>query len=859
MTSLFVVFRRVNLRHIKRHRVRALLTVAGIAAGVALTFSISVINATLLGSFRTSVRDLAGAAEIEVAASDPAGLPQDVVDRIAGVEGVDQAVPVLRSTTKVSGFRGSRRVLVVGATPAFADLAPRSGPLSDTQLDLGGDLEGIVLGDGLATALGVKTGDRVAVVTPNGVEGVTVGGTVSGGLADSINGGDVAVMFLPAAQRLFGKVGKVDSVYVVVDENRSVAEVRDAIDRAVGGAATVGPPGERGEGVERVFASLGTLLSMGGTVALFVAMFVVFNTMSMALVERRREISMLLAFGASRRTVGGAFLTEAALLGCVASVVGIGLGALLAKVLVVQAVSAYSFLALAKASSLVVSPSTIVTAAAAGIVVSVAGAAVPARRILTVAPVESLRPEASYEWTHAAGGTRRTATLLILGIVGIVLAALSLAAFFLFSDQRWLATLGLVFGLAGVTGLLPVIVPAAVALVARPVKRATGTVGRLATDALAKNPGRSTFTIAALVLTLGLVVAVGSALASYESEVNRTAGALIGADVYVASSSYSGVTSDQPLEASAIKALRRVPGVAYVYPLRFALLDLDGRQALLLAIPVGRAITEGATTQLRAVTDDPTGFIEGLRRGDVVISRFTAETRDLGPGDSLTLPTPHGARSFGVAATYDDLLSFDSFYMSYGRYRRLWSDATADEFGILLDDGVQVSDVRPALEDAVDRLGIEARVLTSDQVLGRILQTVRGTFSLAKGLQLAALIVAALTIANTMFTAVFERRWEMGLQRAVGMAKRQLRRSVLIEAASIGAIGGVGGALVGIVSGFFMTKAMEAQFSWRVPYQAPWGLVLLSVVVGIAVAAVSGVIPSRVAATRSIIESLRYE
>ena len=853
------ILRRVNLRHAKRHRLRAFLTIAGVAAGVALTFSISIINSTLLESFRSSIRDLAGAAEIEVAASDPSGLPESVVDRVASTEGVERAVPLLRSTTKLSGFGGSRRVLVVGATPDFASLAPKSGPLSDVDIDFRGDLDGIILAEGLADALRVSPGDRVAVTTPEGVRPVAVSGTVSGGLATTINGGDVGVMLLPAAQELFGKQGRIDSIYIAVEPDVAVATVERSLEETLGGAATVGPPGERGQGVERVFASLGTLLSMGGTVALFVALFVVFNTMSMALVERRREISMLLAFGATPRAVGAAFLVEACAFGIAASAMGLIGGLLLAKVLVTRAVAAYSFLALAQASGLVVSPTAIALAAGGGVVVSLAGAFIPARRVLRVAPVESLRPEASYEWGRTGAGLGRGRRTLVLGVVAVVASAACLAAFFLFSDQRWIVTVGLVLGLAGVSGLLPTIVPLAISVIRPLLQRISGTVGRLSADALAKNPGRSTFTVAALVLTLGLVVAVGSALASYEAEVDRTAGALIGADLYVTSSSYSGVTSDQPLDGSAIDEIRAVPGVRYVYPLRFALLDLDDQQALLLAVPVSRAIDEGASTQLRAITDDPQQFLDGLRRGEVVISRFTAETRGLGVGDSIDLPTPQGRRAFPVAGTYDDLLSFDSFYMSYAKYRSVWKDSKADEFGILLEPGASIADVQARLEATVKELGLPARVLTSDQVLGRILDTVRGTFSLANGIQLAALIVAALTIANTMFTAVYERRWEMGLQRAVGMAGRQLRRSVLLEAAGIGAIGGAGGAILGVVSGFFMTKAMEAQFSWRVPYQAPWLLLGASVLLGIGVAAASGIVPSRLAVRSSIIESLRYE
>jgi putative ABC transport system permease protein len=130
---------------------------------------------------------------------------------------------------------------------------------------------------------------------------------------------------------------------------------------------------------------------------------------------------------------------------------------------------------------------------------------------------------------------------------------------------------------------------------------------------------------------------------------------------------------------------------------------------------------------------------------------------------------------------------------------------------------------------------------------------------MGQGIQLAALVVAAITIANTLFTAVLERRWEMGLQRAIGMGGRQLSRSVLLEAAGIGVIGGIGGALLGTASGMVMLGSMEAQFAWEVPYQLPWELWLLAIAGGATLAGAVGVVPSRLAARTSIIESLRYE
>ena len=858
MNGWTAIWRRVNLRHARRRRLRTLLTVAGVASGVALTFSITVINSTLLSSFRSSVRELAGSAELEVAAADVSGLPFSVVDQVADTPGVERAVPILRSTTKISGFEGSRRVLVIGATPDFVDLAPEGlGSRGSVNIALGSAAGGLLLSEGLARGLGVSTGDRLAVETPEGVKPVLVAGTVSGPLVDVLNGGDVAVMFLPAAQELFAKQDRVDSIYVAVDPGASLERVEGDLKDSLRGAGTVGPPGQRGAGFERIFASLATLLSMGGTVALFVALFVVYNTMSMSLAERRREISMVLAFGAAPRSVFSAFLAEALLLGALASVVGVLAGLGLAQILIERAADALSFLPLAAAGDVVVSPTSVALGIGGGILVSGIGAYIPARRVLRVSPIESLRPDASYEWGSRSAGISRGPFLI--GIVLIVLAFVAFVGFLVAPDERWIVSVGLVLGLGGVTLLLPTIVPLALRLLRPIARRGFGTVGRLSLDALEKNPGRSTFTVAALVLTLGLVVAVASALGSYRAQLDRLIGALIGAPLYVTASSYTGVTSDQPIDVDIKPQIEAVDGVDYVYPLRFTFVQLGNRQALIYAIPVSRALEQGASTELTEITSDPTAFVEGLERGDIVISTLTAEVNDLGPGDRLSLPTPKGRQSFTIAGTYEDLTSFDSLYMSYATYTRFWQDETVDEFGILLEPGASSAAVKAELEAVIEDLGAPADVFTREEVGDRITRTVEGTFSLASGIQLAALVVAVFTIANTMFTAILERRWEMGLQRAVGMSGKQLGGTVLLEAAAIGAVGGAGGAILGTASGWVMTKAMQAQFAWEIAFKTPWLLIALSLVLGILVAAVAGAIPSRLAVRTRIIESLRYE
>ncbi|HYI46330.1 MAG TPA: FtsX-like permease family protein [Actinomycetota bacterium] len=862
MNGFRTLFVRMNLRHFREKRLRSLLTISGVSAGVMLVFSIGLINATLLESVRSSVRALAGAAEIEVATADRNGIPTSSVARIQEVDGVEKAVPVLRSTTVVTGRGGDARPMIIGITPDFSSLFPRSsgefGSVSITG-GFGGTGGGLLLADSVAQDVGAGIGDRVEVETPSGPQRVQVTGRISGSAVQFLNGGQMGIMLLAGAQETFERPDRIDSVYVIADRDEEIAAVEQRIEAALEVPVIVGPPGERGAGFEQQVGSVSTLTSLAGTVALLVSIFVVFNTMSMSLAERRREISMAMALGASARQMFAAFMIEASVLGAAASAGGIAAGYLLARALIEPVLDGFPVLPISGTNPVEVPLMQLAIAVFGGLAVSIAGAYVPARRVLKVAPVESLRPTASYEWEGARRhpSLRRTLTIAFGPIVLSIASAFSYIV--AFNDQRWLVNVSLTFGLIGISALLLRAVPFGIDVLRRPFVRLFGTEGRLASDALQKNRGRTTFTVAALILTLGMVVGVASSLGSYESELERSAGQWLGAELYVTASSYQALGADQPLSPSTQDAFRGIEGIDGIYPVRYGFLETGGDQMMVYAVPAARAAKEGFGV-ISAVAGVPQQeLIDRVSEGQIFIARYTAEEQNWAEGDTVQLPTPQGPRDFEVGGIFNDLNSFQAILMEQSTWAEVWKDDKVDRLGIVLDPGAPVAQVRSELEAVVKQRDIPAKVLTREQSVGQLVDTVKGLFQMARGIQFAALVVALLTIANTMFTAVLERRWEMGLQRAIGMGRSQIGRSLLLEAVGIGLVGGAGALIMGTATGFMMTQLMEAQYAWLIPYQAPLGLIALALGAGIVIAVIAGVLPSRMAVRAPIIESLRYE
>jgi len=502
MKGSTVLFRMVSIRHLLHRRLRSAITLVGVAGGVTLLLSVTLINATLHSSIQTSAQNVAGNAQIEVSATDQAGLPDRDVAVINSVSGVDQAIPVIRETSRLLGPKAEVRTLIVGVTPSFPTLFSGTTRTGSIVIDggFGRDGNGILLSLSVARVLHVVPGDAIRIRTPNGDVQGHVTGTLSGNALTGVNGGSLGIMQLSAAQTMFARPGRVDSIYLRTRAGASVEGIKAAIRRRLKGAGLVGAPGDRTRGFEQTFAALASLGSLAGIVSLFVALFVVYNSMSMSFAERRRETSMAMALGAGRRQVFRALLAEAALLGTLASFGGAVAGIVLAKLLVGRALAAYRVFPITAGGSVHIDPVLILIAVAGGITVSMLGAYVPAKGVTRVAPIESLRPSAPYEnLSSPRQFPARSAKLvaicaLFIGIAGTLVTARR--------DHipTGLMSLFVLALLCGITLLLPSIVSVATRAI-RPLMMRFGTLGRLAADGQERNPGRTVLTVGALLVT----------------------------------------------------------------------------------------------------------------------------------------------------------------------------------------------------------------------------------------------------------------------------------------------------------------------------------------------------------------------
>lgn len=854
--ATWTVFRLVNLRQLTLRRRRAALTVLGIAASVSLVIAITVVNATVRGTVDGTAIGLAGTARFEVRPIGARSLDERVERATRGAAGVDAVVPMTKQVTRMRRGDAEARVLVVGVPPDVSLLFP-DGFGEATRHVTRPEPGTIVLSPATAEALGARGGARVTVSTPRGDRTLRVAAVLPRGPLSSVNGGELALAGLADTQRVFDRAGVLDILYVTASGG-SV----DTLQRAVGRAVLAGDAGDSAQPYKSTFDGIAATTQQIRGVALLIAVFLVLNTAAMSLAERRRDLALVATGGAQTPQIVAAFVAEAALLGVAGGAIGTGVGYLLAQGLVRQAEDVYqSVLPITGTGALRLTASQIALGIACGAGVAMAGAAVAARQILRLTPIDALGPAPAY---GLAGGSAARASRLLgarwLAVAGALAVACAGLIVWLapVSSQAPLLGLVLLLTMIGAVLLLPFMVGALAGVGRRVWPRVFGLRGRLAAEGLVRSPGRTTIAAGALALTTALAIASASGLGSFEREVDRAATTWYTSPLYVRANGEGLLASDQPLRASLRRELAAIEGVRAAYPMRVLLLERDGRQLGVLAWPIAEAARRG---------DEITGdvpaadrrVVAAVRRGEVVVSRLTARRHGLEAGDTARFPAVRGVRSFRVAGTFNDLASSDAFYIEYAEYRRISADRKADRFALVLDAGAPPAAVAGRVQRLLDDRGLPGTVATSGQMEEYVLDVLQGVFALANGAQVAALLIAAMVVLNTMLTVTFERRRELGIEQMLGRTGRQLSGSVILEAVVMSVVGAAIAVMLGLVLGFVMTVGIENQLAWHVAFQPAVAATIAAAALAVAIGAAAAAYPSWLATRPPLIELLRAE
>ena len=843
---------RISLRSLLAHKLRLVLTALAVILGVAFASGMLMLTAaldrTFTDIFEGSAQDVlvsprpAVEADIttDTGAAAPLLLPQEDVDSVAALPEVSAAAGAIQQNGAYLLDSEGEVVGAVGPPALGVDW------IGDPELALATIVEGRAPEADLEVAvdqttfpkLGLQLGDQLSVLTPGGQIETTLVGTFRFGDTGGLAGATLTAFVPTTAQELFAEPGYWQFISVATAEGFTDDEAAAAIEAVLGDDYLVQTRAEyvaeQSRQLQEGLAFLDYILLGFAGIALFVAAFLIYNTFSMLIAQRSKEMALLRAIGATRRQVLGAVLAEAVLLGLFAALVGVVVGYALA-VLLAAGVGA---LGLDLTAGIQPTPDAIVAAVVIGLAVTVLSAVVPAVHAASIRPIAALREAGAPP--ERPGVVRTILGFLVLLIAGFLLGQ----AFAAVEPNIGSTALGALLLLTSGILLAPLLARI-FALIVTPLLSAIGGVpGRLAGRNTARSPRRVAATASALIVGLALVSAVTVVVASAKSSIEDLVDRAFGAELVVATQ------TGQPFATTIAEEIETIDGVDYVMRIGTGPVSIAGDQQAVTA--VGGGPLESAFS-LEATAGDLTEFGPGT----ALVSDDYAEANGLAVGDALAALFPSGEeRDFPVVAVYETSALLTGPVIPIEDYREVGGAAQDTTLFVDIAEGADAAAVQAEVETAAaanplvvvyDQTGIKDQ---NSATLDQLLYIIYAMLGLS-------VIIAALGVVNTMFLSVVERTREIGMLRAVGSSRRQVRRMIRWEAVMVALLGGLVGIGIGVIAAMGLQQALAS--SGIDQLVIPSGTVAVLIVAALIIGVVGAAIPARRAARLDILESIATE
>ncbi|WP_148575413.1 ABC transporter permease [Nocardioides caldifontis] len=839
---------RTAIRNLLSHKLRLLLSGLAVVLGVAFISGTMTFTDTLHRTFTGLFEDAAADVNVEPASAFGAGMtgtgidsalssvPADLVEEVGAVDGVAAA----------EGYVEAEGVYVLDAGGDVAD----TGGAPGIGISWPGDdaLSAVTLADGRAPAsagevaldsataeeLGHRVGDKITVLTTGPRVEAELVGTFRFGEDGGLAGASMTAFDPATAQSLLLEDGRFTGISVAAEDGVTHAELADRIEAVVGDDYDVATRAEQAAdqaaALEDQLSFIDTFLLVFAGVALFVGSFIILNTFSMLVAQRTRELALLRALGAGRRQITASVLVEALVLGLLGSTAGLVTGFGLAQGLK----ALFGQLGVTLDGGLVLSAGTVTWSYVVGVGITLLAAYLPARRAAKVAPVAAMRADL----------VRTARPLLVRTVVGTVLAATGLAALAagsLGDGVGGLVGLGALALLVGVITLSPVLAVPFIRLVGAVLPRLAGRTGHLARENALRNPRRTAATSSALMVGLALVTGFSIIGASARASIDELVDDVLEAD-YVVSTSVG-----QPFTAAVAEELAQVDGVASVTQERYGTARFDGEESFFVAYE-----PDALADALEVTFVD--GAVEGLAGEGLLVSDETAETQGLAVGDQVEFLVQNGeSRELRVGGVFEDNSALGPYLVSMDTYSAT-GGAPLDRYVYVgVEDGVDASAVEAGIEDVVATYPVvELKDIEGfkDEQRGSIDQMLM----LINALLALSVLIAVLGVVNTLVLSVIERTRELGLLRALGMSRRQVRRLVRLESVVISVYGAALGLGLGGVLGLALTRFLRSQ--GLTVTAVPGGQLALFLVLGAVIGVVAAAFPARRAGRLNVLDAI---
>lgn len=837
------------LRYLSGRMLRTALTTLAIIFGVMVLFGMNGMIPAVEDSFRQSMMASANQVDLTVTSETRGVFDSRLLEAVRDTPGVARVTGSLARTIVLPAAQGPKArdnrpvnlLMLNGLDPATA-AAVRPLSLVEGRTLEAGDGHVILISDNLAQKTGLGLKDTLRLPSASGTTGFEIVGVVAGRPTAGV---EEVYVPLAAAQQTLNLPGQINTIEALFTPGSDETAVRQAVLDNLGSGYRLG--GNQAGSEFMASVKMGEFaFDMFGVLALAMGGFIIFNTFRTIVLERRRDIGMLRSVGAYRRTILGLILTESLLQGVIGTAIGMAAGYLMVAGMLAALGPLWEERLHFTLGGPSFAPQTYVLAIGLGVGVTLLGGLFPALSASRIPPLEALRPSAGEDTWKAAGKQA------IWGAGLIVLALLGLA-----SGNLRLSSLGAVLFLVGLVVLGPVLV--------QPISKVFGGLlalvfareGQIAQGNLARQPGRAAITASAMMIGLAILVALAGLTSTTTAGFFGYLDKSLGADYLLMPQSLVLGGGNVGAGPQLVRALRDTSGITGVTTLRLSTTRADGVDLQVVGIDPA---TYPQLSGLEFSAGDPNTAYAELGTGRTMIANgIFAAQNGVRVGQKLTLQTPEGPRVYQVVGIGVDFLNakLATGFISQANLQRDFHE-TND----LLIMANQAKDADPTRVRASLQALVQdypALTLFSAEELR---QNMKQQFDSAMGILYLLMIVLAvpslIALTNTLGINVLERTREIGMLRAVGATRRQVRRMILAESLLLAAIGTAFGILSGVWLGYILVGAMTVS-GFVMPYFFPYAGILLTIAVGLLFGVVGALIPARHAARMDIVTALHYE
>jgi putative ABC transport system permease protein len=843
------------LRYLRGRALRTVLTTLAIVFGVLVVFGMNTLMPAFMRAYQANVMAASGQVDAVISLRTADAFDAAVAGRVAAVDGVSAVSGLLDRTVNVPAdyFDGDPATadrisalnvlgIDVEAARALHVFTVTSGRFLESA-----DRAAVTLSENAAQILGLGVGDTLKLPTTQGEASLTVVGI----LPDrGVPGNEVLLVTLAQAQAMFDAEGKINTVEANFDTADAArrTEIERAIIATLGEGYHLGALSSNSELLTGL--ALGqAIFTMLGLLALLMGAFIIFNTFRTIVAERRRDIGMLRSLGASRRAIIGIVLSEGLIQGVIGSALGLVLGYLLGLGMVAfMSPIAEQYLNI-RVGNPEVSPLLLIGSLSLGVGVTLLAGLIPAISASRITPLEALRPAVGEVAFRRMAGAGFWTGALLLG--------LSVAA--LFTQNTTLVILGSLLFVVGLILAAPALISPIANLLSAAAAGvfARGGTAQLAQGNLARQPTRAAITASTTLIALAILVMAASTISSLSLGFERVLRRSLGSDFVFVPPSVAVWGTNVGAGRGLAEDLRDVEGVEVVTGLRYAPSEAGGTAIAVLGID---PVTYPQVSGLTFVSGEEATAYGALSAGrEVIINGILRTTIQADLGDEITLLTPTGPQTYHIAGVAGDYLNA-KIPTAYISQANIGADFDQNE-DVLLQANLAAGADAQAVETAFRAILADYpqfRLIEGQTYIEESLAVFNAAFAGMIALAILLSVPSLIAMINTLAIGVIERTREIGMLRAVGATRPQVRTVIVAEAVILAAIGTAFGLLSGLYLGYMMVKALAA-VAYPIDYIFPAAGVLIAVASGLLFGALAAIIPARQAARLEVVRALRYE